>query len=384
MSGTTHRPALRNRTDADPATPAATPTAENVVDPDDRDPEPTDVAAGHRRPPYAKSLAVALAAAAAVAGILIAFSWPTLTAEPRDVRLAITGQPQLVQQVGGALSRQADGGLDLQVVVDRDAAISQIRQREVVGALILEPRAPEVLIASAAGTGPTQLMNRLSDDLRARLTQQATAAHQPPPKLTITDLVPYAADDSSGTRLMIAALPLVIGGVLGGALLSIALTGRGQQLVGLGGFAVAGGFGLAAILHYWYGALPGDYPVFASVIALALLAMASVVIGLRRLLGRAGIGVAAALFILGGNPISGASVPREFLPEPWGAVGQAMPQGAAANLLRDLAYFPDAAIGTGWLVLGCWASAGLLLIMIAGRPQRAAMPTATDSTATSR
>lgn len=335
------------------------------------------------RPPYTKAVVIALAAAAAVAAVLIAFSWPTLTAEPRGVRLAITGQPQLVQQVGGALSRQADGGLEFQVVVDRAAAIRQITEREVVGALVLDPTAPEVLTASAAGSGPSQLMSRLSAGLQAQLTQQAAAAHQPAPRLKVTDLVQYSGDDPSGTRLMVAALPLVIGGLLGGALLSTTLSGRGRQLVGLGCYVVAAGFGLAAILHFWYGAVPGNYLVSAAVIALTLLSMASMVIGLRRLLGTPGIAVAAVIFILGGNPISGAGVPREFLPEPWGAVGQAMPQGASATLLRNLSYFPDAATGTSWLVLGCWAVVGLLLIMISGR-QRVTIPTTTESAATSR
>lgn len=337
-----------------------------------RNPETVDHPITPPVEPYGRAIGAALAAVAAVGVILLAFSWPTLTAEPRNLPLAITGQPELVHQVGDALAEHSAESVDVTVLQDRAEAVARIEDRTVVGALILDPAHPEVLTASAMGTGPTQFMNRLSAELRPQLTQQAEAAHQPAPQLKITDIVRYTDEDPTGSRLTASALPLVIGGILGGALLSSLVSSRGHQLVGLGCYAVAGGFGLAAILHFWYGALPGHYPTFAAVITLTLLAIASIVIALRRLLGPLGIGIGAVLFVLLGNAISGVNVPSEFLPGPWGDIGLAMPQGAAASLLRQLAYFPDAGTGTSWSVLGCWAAAGLLLIMIT--PKRHPQP----------
>lgn len=238
---------------------------------------------------------------------------------------------------------------------DRAAAVERIRHRDAVGAVILDPASPEVLTASAAGAGPNQLMGQLTTTLQQRLAAQAATAHQPPPQLRITDVAPYGAEDRTGTRLSLAALPLLVGGILGGALLSTAVAGRRRQLLGLASFAVIAGFGLGAILQFWYGALTGDYLAAVGVITLAAFTMASVVVGLRRLLGTPGIAVAAVIFILGGNAISGASVPTEFLPEPWATIGQGLPQGAAATLLRDVSYFPDASTAAGWLTLACWA-----------------------------
>ena len=65
-------------------------------------------------------------------------------------------------------------------------------------------------------------------------------------------------------------------------------------------------------------------------------------------------------------PLASAATPVEFLPTPWGAVGQWFPPGAAATLLRDLSYFPAADSVFPWLVLAGWAVAGVLLAL-AGR-----------------
>ena len=64
------------------------------------------------------------------------------------------------------------------------------------------------------------------------------------------------------------------------------------------------------------------------------------------------------------NPISAAAIPVEFLPEPWGAIGQWFPPGAAATLLRDLSYFPAADTTFPWLVLAGWAAGGILLSLL--------------------
>jgi len=68
--------------------------------------------------------------------------------------------------------------------------------------------------------------------------------------------------------------------------------------------------------------------------------------------------------LLFANPISAAAIPKEFIAEPWGEVGQWFPPGAAATLVRDLSYFPAADTTFPWLVLGAWAVGGLLLSVV--------------------
>ena len=317
-----------------------------------------------------------IAAAAAICLILLALSWPTLVAKPRQLPVAITGQSQAVAPAEAAIIGRSGDAIDLVQVGDRAAAVAAIKERAAIGAVVLDPARPEVLTASAGGSAEQQVMSQLAAGLQQQLQQQRSRAASAP-SLVVTDVVPLSADDPTGSRLAIAGLPLALGGVVGGALLSSVLSGVKRQLVGLAGYAVLAGLGLAAILGPWYGAFQGTYVVGAAAIAVIVLAVAAVVIGLRRLLGPAGLAVAAPLFILGATPVSGATVPRDFLPHPWADVGGWFPQGAGNTLLRNLSYFPDAPTTSGWLVPAVWAGIGIALILLSLR--RAAVRTAADS-----
>jgi hypothetical protein len=73
-----------------------------------------------------------------------------------------------------------------------------------------------------------------------------------------------------------------------------------------------------------------------------------------------------------GNPLSGLNSAPELLPSGWGQVGQWLPQGANATLLRSTAFFDGAGATTPLLVLTCWALVGTLLIVFAGMRQSGA------------
>jgi hypothetical protein len=81
--------------------------------------------------------------------------------------------------------------------------------------------------------------------------------------------------------------------------------------------------------------------------------------------------------VLIGNPFSGAATAPELLPEPVGAIGQLLPLGAGANLLRSTSFFDGAAAGGPVLVLVTWSLAGLAALAVAQRRAlRAAAPAA--------
>jgi len=75
-------------------------------------------------PAVSRAVIAPVAAALAVCLVLLALSWPTLVARPRQVPVAITGQPQLVQQVRTAVGRQAADAVRLVRVDDRTAAVT--------------------------------------------------------------------------------------------------------------------------------------------------------------------------------------------------------------------------------------------------------------------
>lgn len=354
--------------------------------------------------PYPRVLGAAILMAAVVALIVLAFSWPAITAEPKDLPVAISGSDDAVELVETAVDERAEGAVALQRVDDRDAAVQAIERREAYGAIILgdgPTDAPEVLIATAANPAVAQLLTGLAAQLQdqideqvdaqvqaaleqAAATIQALAAGQAPPAgqagpgagspgavpeipqiiVEVTDIVPLAESDPRGTGLVAAIFPLVLGGVGGGVALTFLVIGAVRRVVAVLVYSSVAGLVLAGILQGWYGALQGDFWLNAGAIALAIAAIAAPIAGLAALLGRPGIAIGAITFVLVANPISAAAVPVEFLPEPWGAVGQWFPPGAAATLLRDLSYFPDADMTFQWLVLATWAAGGILLAFI--------------------
>lgn len=99
------------------------------------------------------------------------------------------------------------------------------------------------------------------------------------------------------------------------------------------------------------------------------------------LFGRVGTGLGAIVMVLFANPISAASVPVQFLLQPWGAIGQLLPPGAAGTLLRDLSYFPAADATGPWLLLSVWFVVGLALTSVDLSARRAAARRAVQITA---
>ncbi|GAA2046179.1 hypothetical protein GCM10009819_37450 [Agromyces tropicus] len=354
------------------------------------------------RTPMVRAVGIGAVLSLVVGVILLAFAWPSVTADPQDLPVGIVGPDAAVSQVEQRIADEAGGAIAPERYDDRDAAVSAIEQREVYGAVVLGDAptdAPEVLIATAASAPVAQQLTALAQQLQAGIDEQVRAAlpeqlqqvlesavkaavaqatgqagdgapsapsvpELPQVTVTVTDVVPLADTDPRGTGLAVAMFPLVLGGMLGGIAISLAVIGAMRRVAAVIAYAVATGLVLGGILQGWFGALQGDYWVNAGAIALAVAAIAAPITGLVAIMGRAGIGVGAVLFILVANPISAATVPVEFLVSPWGAIGQWFPPGAAATLLRDLSYFPDAPMAFPWLVLAGWAAAGILLSLV--------------------
>ncbi|WP_353816459.1 hypothetical protein [Agromyces sp. SYSU T00266] len=355
-----------------------------------------------QRTPMVRAVGIGAILSLVVGVILLAFAWPSVTADPNGLPVGVVGPDASVSQVEQRIADEAEGAIALERYDDRDAAVTAIEQREVYGAVVLGDAptdAPEVLIATAASAPVAQQLTALAQQLQAGIDEQVRAAlpeqlqqvlesavkaavaqatgqagagaptapsvpELPQVTVTVTDVVPLADTDPRGTGLAVAMFPLVLGGMLGGIAISLAVIGAMRRVVAVITYAIAAGLVLAGILQGWFGALQGDYWVNAAAIALAVAAIAAPITGLVAIMGRAGIGVGAVLFILVANPISAATVPVEFLVSPWGAIGQWFPPGAAATLLRDLSYFPDAPMAFPWLVLAGWAAGGILLSLV--------------------
>jgi hypothetical protein len=316
--------------------------------------------------PWKRVAGVGVILAVVVSIMVLAFSWPSVTSSVKSVPIAVAGPSAAVEQVEAALETAAPDTFAFRTADDRAEAVGEIEARDVYGAIILGDT-PEVLTSSAASPIVSQLLTgiapKLQELLNAALAKQGVVSSTP---LTVaaTDVVPLADTDPRGAGLTAAAFPLTLGGMLGGILASILIVGAWRRVVAIAVYVVVAGFSLAGILQGWFGALQGDYLVNVGAIALTLLAISATIVGVASLVGRAGIAVGPILFLLIANPISAATQPLEFLPQPWGAVGQWLPPGAGATLLRDLSYFPDAPTSFPWLVLAVWAAVGIGMAVI--------------------
>jgi len=132
---------------------------------------------------------------------------------------------------------------------------------------------------------------------------------------------------------------------------------------------------IAALLRYVFGSIDHNMWGVAAGLTLGLLAAGLSMLGLGSLFGRAGLAIGALLALLLGNPLSGLNSAPEMLPSGWGALGQWLPQGATATLLRSTAFFAGEGAITAIAVLACWAVAGTALIVIAAVRQGRSAPT---------
>lgn len=293
--------------------------------------------------------------------LLAAFTWPPSELEPRSLPLVVAAPAEQAGQVEDMLAAEAgEDAFDVAVVADRDAAVAAIEDREAYGAIVAGPDGMELLTSSAAGPTVAQLLTQ---------SVSATAAAGAPAPV-VTDVAPTSDDDPRGSVFNAGALPLAIGGIMVGAVTSMALRSTRDRLVAALGVGVAGGLALAGVLQGWLGALEGSYWANAGVVTLGILAVALPIVGLRHLVGPAGIGAIAALVLLVGNPLSGVTSAPELLPLGW--LGQLLPPGATGSALRGTSYFDGAGVALPIVVLACWAVAGLALALMPRREPAAA------------
>lgn len=326
---------------------------------------PPLAAARPAQTPWPRSGIIGLALAALVTVIVLAFSWPAVASAPHALPVDLVGSEPAVEQVRQALQSEDSDVFSPAVATDRDAAVRRIERRESYGAIVLGPE-PEVLTSSAASPAVSQLLNGIAGKLQARLSQQAPSTGSPAPVVASTDIVPLLDTDPRGAGLAAAAFPLVLGGMLGGIVISIAVRGTRRRIVALLVYSAAAGLAVAGVMQGGFQVLAGDYLANAGAFGLSLLSIGAPIVGAVSLVGRAGIAVGPVLFLLIANPIASASTPKEFLPGSWGEIGQWFPPGAGATLIRNLSYFPEASSGLPWLVLLVWAGAGVLLASCAG------------------
>ncbi|MFF7736585.1 ABC transporter permease [Streptomyces sp. NPDC007984] len=306
--------------------------------------------------PTGTRLAVMVACALAVAQlvVVIAFAWPAARSGPHDVPIVLAGQGRAVAAVEDHLEKGKPGAFEVKTVTDEAEAREAILDRDAYAAVVADPTGPKVLVSSAAGSA-----------VSASFTQMAGEIEKQSGKPVVVEDVRAAPEkDPRGAAFGSSMLPLVLTGMIGGILIALKVSRVRDRLVTAGAFAVAAGLCTTAVVHGWIGAFDGNYFAEASVVGLIVFTISITMAGLGAALGHRGIGLGVLAVLLLGNPLSGVSSAPEMLPEPWGAVGQMLPPGAGADLLRSTSFFDGAGSGGALATLLTWSAAGLALLFV--------------------
>lgn len=311
--------------------------------------------------PARRMIAVMVLVPVVVALALWAFAWPAARTAPRDLPIGVAGPAAAVTQMKQGLE-QREGAFEVHRYDDEAAARAAVEDRVVYGAVVAGPEGTKLLTASGAGPVVAQL-------LKEAVTAQAPAGTQ----VQVTDVAPLPSGDPRGTALAASALPLALAGVAAGALVTMAGLRGARAAATLLGASVLVGITATAITHSWLGVLQGDWWAEAAALSLTVAAPGATVAGFAALLGTPGIGLGALLMVLLGNPFSGAASAPELLPEPVGALGQWLPPGAGATLLRSVAYFDGRGAAAPLLTLSVWAALGLVAVLAGGRRRAPAL-----------
>ena len=217
----------------------------------------------------------------------------------------------------------------------------------------------------------------------------AAARHVPAAPVSVVDVVPISGNDPRGLVLSSSLLPLTICSIIMAAAVALLLRFRPawRQILSLLVVSATAGLGAILITEGFLGALPHDNGTSWAALALTVLAVSAPTAGLIALVGPSGLGLGAALMIFIGNPFSGATSAPQLLPTAVSYIGQCLPPGAGASLLRSTAYFGGHGADGHLAVLIVWAVLGLAAIVAghhapfrfaASRPHEPAAPRPTD------
>jgi hypothetical protein len=315
-------------------------------------------------PPWRQLLVITVALPVVIALAVLAFAWPAAHISPRELPIGLVGSAAAEESVMAGLDRAEPGAFEMKLYADPAAARAAIQDRQVYGALLLSPGGVSVLTASAASPSVATIVTTVGDQVAQKVAAADPSGTTGLP--STTDVVPISPGDPHGSVISSALLPLSICSIIMAAVIALLLNFKPawRQLIALTSVSATAGLGAFLIAQTWLGTLPHLPLATWAALALTILAMSSTAAGLIALIGSPGLGVGAALMVFVGNPFSGSTSAPELLPRPIDLIGQWLPPGAGANLVRSTAYFDGNHAGAYLAVLLAWTAFGVAAIVI--------------------
>jgi hypothetical protein len=320
-----------------------------------------------KHPPWRRLVIVSVVLPLMIMLAALAFAWPAARIAPRDLPVGIVGAAPASQQAVAGLARAEPGAFAFQRYASPAQARSAIEDREVYGAFVITRKRITVLEASAASPAVAQLLSTVGQQFASHAARAAAAGpRRPAVQLRDIDVVASSASDPKGMVLASALLPVTICSIIMAAAVALLLEFRPawRQLLALVIVSAAAGLGTYLIAQGFLGALPHEPVATWASLSLLLMAVSAATAGLIALIGAAGLGISAALMIFVGNAFSGVTSAPQLLPTAADRIGQWLPPGAGASLLRSTAYFHGHGAASHLGVLIGWSVLGLAAIFI--------------------
>ncbi|RII18870.1 ABC-2 family transporter protein [Streptomyces sp. YIM 130001] len=285
--------------------------------------------------------------------------------KPSDVSFGVAAPTaQAAEQTVARLEKLPGKPLDARTVAGEAQARKQIMNREIDGALVVDPRSgtDTLLVASGGGKALSTALETLTRQVEG--SEQRTAR--------TVDVAAASAQDFNGLSSFYLVVGWCVGGYLCASILAISTGARPanpkRAVIRLGAMALVsavGGLGGAIIIGPVLGALPGSVAALWGLGTLVTFAVGAATLALQGVFGIVGIGLAILLIVIAGNPSAGGAFPLPMLPPFWEAIGPALPPGAGTWVARSIAYFQGNAVTGPLLVLSAWAVVGTAVTLLA-------------------
>jgi hypothetical protein len=291
--------------------------------------------------PALRLVAVLLVAQAALAFLMV---YPSYKPTPHAVPVGFVGSSPADNAFYGS-------AFAIHTYPSAAAARDAMKHREIYGALVAESGRQRLLIATAASP------------IVAQMLKETVSPYQT--SLPVRDIAPLSSNDPRGATINALVLPLISISLIAAVALGALRLPRRRLLTTLGVFSLLGGLGVMSVVGLGLSALPGSFFALAGVMALTILAISVCTAGLQAVLGKAGVPLAALVFLFIGSPASGNGSAPQLLPNFWRQIGQYLPLGANGSSLRNTSYFDGNAVSKPLLVLSVYVLLGAALVVVA-------------------
>ncbi|KOG09627.1 MULTISPECIES: membrane protein [Streptomyces] len=289
--------------------------------------------------------------------------------KPTDVPFGVVAPGQAATVLEDRLEELPGDPLDPRVVADEAEARDQILNRDIDGALIVDPRGRTDTLLVASGGGKV-----LSATLEAMITKLEAANQR---LVRTVDVAPSSSQDFNGLSAFYLVIGWCVGGYICAAILAISAgsrpANRERAIIRLGVlalYAALGGLGGAIIVGPILGALPGSIAALWGLGTLVVFAVGAATLALQSVFGIVGIGLAILLIVIAGNPSAGGAFPLPMLPPFWRAIGPYLPPGAGTWAARSIAYFKGNGMTASMVILSVWAIVGAAVTLVLSSVKR--------------